>query len=1206
VTRNVQTPASPASSQDLSAIEALSREVERLRVLASRDRGVLAAILEHSPHGIIVCDANGQLVLQSRAAERIWAGSATAKDVDGWRAYHAFHPDGRPFEPQDWGMAQCLATRKVIDARELHIQRFDGSFGYLLASSAPLIGDNAELDGSITVFADITRLKQSELEAGRLQADLATKIQDLEAFARRASLLQKITAAIGRAMTVDEVAEVVTAHGRQLFGATASLLYRRDGARLVLVAAAGVPPERLTAYRDMQVDADAPLPQAMRTGTPVWLASRSEIATAFPPLTAVALDGMLLEAVVALPLSDGSEVVGGLAFSFYASTTLDAVQRDFYLTVADQCAQGMRRARSFEAERNARQALQRQQESMAVLAAASETLSSTLDSRKALAELTKMVVPTIADWCAIDELGPDGKIRRLAVEHRDPAKITLAQQLADKYPTDPDAARGVPAVLRTGKTEWVPEVPDALLVAAAKDAQHLEIARALRLTSYAIVPIVARGRVLGTLSLVCERQRRLVEQDLHFAEELARRAASALENAHLYEAAEAARAHLHGLFMQAPAAISIGQGREHRFELANQPYQRLVGTPDLIGKSLREACPELAAQVGKLIERVYDSGTTFTASELPMMLAGAPTRYSNVVYQPVRTTSGAISGVATFAFDVTDSVLARQRSEALASVVALSAARMRALVDATAAIVWTSTATGEVVEVSPSWLAFTGQSAAEYLDGGFLDAIHPDDRERTMELWTAAVAARIPYAAEYRLHHHARGYAHTLARGMPVFDEAGAVREYVGCNVDITELRLAEEAARRHAETLGTVNELGRLISAELDQQTVVQAVTDAATSLTGAQFGAFFYNVVDERGGSYMLYALSGVPRAAFSKFPMPRNTAVFAPTFAGEAVIRVDDITKDPRYGQSAPYHGMPEGHLPVRSYLAVPVVSRSAEVIGGIFLGHAQAGVFDERAETLTKGLAAQAAVAVDNARLFGKAQNLIRALEQTNRELDQFAYVASHDLKAPLRGISNLAEWIEEDLGPALPPETRKKMDLLRGRVRRMEALIQGILDLSRAGREAGKREHVDVGRLAIEIAELLAPTPPASVTVSGGMPVLETERVALQQIFMNLIGNALKHAGKADALVQVSARESGDVWEFRISDNGPGIAPEYHERIWGIFQTLEARDRVENTGIGLAVVKKLVEARGARAWVEPNQPQGATFCFTWPKHEPRSS
>jgi signal transduction histidine kinase len=168
---------------------------------------------------------------------------------------------------------------------------------------------------------------------------------------------------------------------------------------------------------------------------------------------------------------------------------------------------------------------------------------------------------------------------------------------------------------------------------------------------------------------------------------------------------------------------------------------------------------------------------------------------------------------------------------------------------------------------------------------------------------------------------------------------------------------------------------------------------------------------------------------------------------------------------------------------------------------------------------------------------------------------------------------------------------------------MEALIDGILAFSRAGRVRGAIERVDVARLLTESVELLAPPAETRIEIGPEMPCLDTERVPLQQVFLNLIGNAVKYNRRPGAHVAVYAQESGDCWEFRVADNGPGIAPEYHEKIWQIFQTLEARDKVEGTGIGLSVVKKIVETRGGRIWLESALGEGSTFRFTWRKQAP---
>jgi signal transduction histidine kinase len=260
-----------------------------------------------------------------------------------------------------------------------------------------------------------------------------------------------------------------------------------------------------------------------------------------------------------------------------------------------------------------------------------------------------------------------------------------------------------------------------------------------------------------------------------------------------------------------------------------------------------------------------------------------------------------------------------------------------------------------------------------------------------------------------------------------------------------------------------------------------------------------------------------------------------------------------------------------------------------------------MFNAHTERLIVGLAAQAATAIDNARLYGDAQRLITELERTNAELDQFTYVASHDLRAPLRGIANLAMWIEEDLGTDLPAKVAEQLQLLRGRAARMDKLINSLLELARIGRARQRPERVDVTELLHETIDMLGPEHPARVLIVGAMPTLVAERVALQQVLLNLIGNSLRHAERKDVEVRVTANERENEVEIAIADNGVGIPVEHRERVWQIFQTLNARDAVEATGTGLAIVKKQVDANGGRAWIDdPTGAQGATVRFTWPK------
>jgi len=265
--------------------------------------------------------------------------------------------------------------------------------------------------------------------------------------------------------------------------------------------------------------------------------------------------------------------------------------------------------------------------------------------------------------------------------------------------------------------------------------------------------------------------------------------------------------------------------------------------------------------------------------------------------------------------------------------------------------------------------------------------------------------------------------------------------------------------------------------------------------------------------------------------------------------------------------------------------------ADALGNVY------GVMAHAVET-TEHVRLRAELERRNAEL----ERLASALGETNRELDQFAYVASHDLKAPLRGIASLAAWIEDDIGAAMTEESRQHLALLKSRVERMGALIDGILAYSRAGRVRGTPEDVDTGELLRDVIDLLAPPASFVIDVRPGMPRVLAERVPLQQVFLNLLANAVKYtkAFRADGRVAVTWADRGDSWEFAVTDNGPGIAPEYHDRVWTIFQTLDARDRVEGTGIGLSVVRKIVESRGGHADLESQAGEGATFRFTWRK------
>jgi len=228
------------------------------------------------------------------------------------------------------------------------------------------------------------------------------------------------------------------------------------------------------------------------------------------------------------------------------------------------------------------------------------------------------------------------------------------------------------------------------------------------------------------------------------------------------------------------------------------------------------------------------------------------------------------------------------------------------------------------------------------------------------------------------------------------------------------------------------------------------------------------------------------------------------------------------------------------------------------------------------------------------------NTNQALTERNQELDSFAYIASHDLKAPLRGIANLSQWLEEDIEDDLAPENQRQFELLRKRVYRMEGLINGLLEYSRVGRTETASEKVDVKELLAEIIDSLNPPTTFNIEIIGEMPIFITKRLLLRQVFANLLSNAIKHHPRDDGNVKISVEDKDQLYKFMVADDGCGINPKDKDKVFTIFQTLQSRDKKENTGVGLSIVKKIVESEGGQITVDSELGKGATFHFTWLK------
>ncbi len=574
-------------------------------------------------------------------------------------------------------------------------------------------------------------------------------------------------------------------------------------------------------------------------------------------------------------------------------------------------------------------------------------------------------------------------------------------------------------------------------------------------------------------------------------------------------------------------------------------------------------------------------------------------------------------GVVCYFTDISAHVLAQQA-------LARSEEELRALADSIPNLAWMANPDGHIFWYNRRWYEYTGTTFEEMQGWGWQKVHRADTLPSVKERWSVSISTGAVFEMEFPLRGADGAFRWFLTRVNPVRDEFGNVIRWFGTNTDVDQVRRANEAMQEETRILDLLNSTGQGIASILDLETLLQTVTDAGTQLSGAKYGAFFYNVSDAKGESFQLYTLSGAPRAAFEKLGLPRSTPIFSPTFHGEGVVRSDDITQDPRFGAMAPDHGMPGGHLAVRSYLATSVTSRSGDVIGGLFFGHPDAGIFTERSERLIVGIAAQAAVAIDNARLFEAAQREIvertrteellaaarDSAETANLAKDHFLAALSHELRTPLTPVLAILSSLREEGG--LSAELGSNLEVVRRNVELEARLIDDLLDLTRITR--GKLhlhcEEVTSERLIQDAintcrAELDAKQLSLTTEEAQPSPVVEVDSARATQIIWNLLKNAIKFTPIGGSIVIRSRLATGsghDQLIIEVEDSGIGLEPEKIERV---FQAFEQGDR--NTGrqfgglgLGLAISRAIAESHGGTLHVTSAGPgQGSTFTLTLP-------
>jgi PAS domain S-box-containing protein len=682
-------------------------------------------------------------------------------------------------------------------------------------------------------------------------------------------------------------------------------------------------------------------------------------------------------------------------------------------------------------------------------------------------------------------------------------------------------------------------------------------------------------------------------------------------------------------FEQAPGFIIALRGREHRIEFVNAAHRRVFSSDGWLGKTIREAFPDIEGQgFFEILDDVFATGRRHSADAAPVVFrqpdGEVQTRFLTFVYEAVRDPDGEIVGVLCEGSDVTAAHVAQQALRE-------SEARFRTALEIRTVGAITFDLSGRVVDANDAFLSMSGYGRADVAAGrlSLQSLTAPEWRDvvdkTLVEL--EQTGETTPAQKEYERPDGTRWWGLFAAKRL----SDGLGFKFV---VDITEQKQAEFALREQTAALEALNRTAALTAIEKNLDSVVQTVTDTGLELTGAEFGAFFYNVVDPLGESYMLYTLSGVPKDTFANFPMPRNTAVFAPTFEGAAIIRSDDIKLDPRYGHNAPRKGMPEGHLPVASYLAAPVVSRNGEVLGGLFFGHSAKARFTEAHEQRLVGLAAQAAIAIDGARLFQAVQLANETLEQRVAERTEELVAAhealrqaqkmeavgqltggiAHDFNNLLMGISGSLELIERGLARRGVEGLDRYVHGAQSSARRAASLTQRLLAFSR--RQTLDPKPTDINRLIYSLEDMIRRTvgPSVEVEVVGqvGLWPARVDAAQLESTLLNLAINArdaMPDGGRITIetankwLDDRGARERelspGQYLSICVTDTGVGIPKDIIERIFDPFFTTKPIG--EGTGLGLSMVHGFVRQSGGQVRVYSEEGKGTTMCLYLPRY-----
>ena len=545
---------------------------------------------------------------------------------------------------------------------------------------------------------------------------------------------------------------------------------------------------------------------------------------------------------------------------------------------------------------------------------------------------------------------------------------------------------------------------------------------------------------------------------------------------------------------------------------------------------------------------------------------------------------------------------------------------LRALANTIPQLAWMAQPDGAIVWFNKRWYEYTGTTPDQVVGWGWRSTHDPDVLPQMLARWQESLRTGNPFEMEYPIRGADGQYRWFLTRVNPVRDRLGHVVRWFGTNTDVDQVKRVEQALREESNVLELLNSTGSALASQRDLRSLLQTVTDAATGVSGARFGAFFYHGRDPDGDLFTLHTISGAAPPGFDPYGETHGTTLFEPSLQGEGVTRLDDITQDPRYREAEPFFGERDGQPPVRSYLAVPVIARSGEVLGSLFFGHPEAGIFTERTERIVGGIASQAAVAIDNTRLYEAAQRAAEErkvllesersaraeAERTSQMKDEFLATLSHELRTPLSAILGWAQVLRR--GSRDTADLQRGLQTIERNARAQAQLIEDLLDMSR----------ITSGKVLLDM-QSVAPSVFIDAAVETVRPAADAKNIRiekhydpavgniagdparLQQVIWNLLSNAIKFTARDGRVAIFLTANAGQV-EITVQDNGVGIAPEFKEHVFERFRQGDASTtrRHGGLGLGLSIVKHLVEQHGGTVRVDSEgENQGASFTIALP-------